>query len=307
MLFEFKKSTCTLCGSNTPEPVSTSRIIRRSKMKILSNCLDEKIVIVRCSVCSHHYLDPAPTEESLDHYYNEDYFCDDDSAPDNVSNKLRLSDCFYFMSCRKPTILNGRLLDIGSGNKKYLLWASQKGYQAEGFDYSEYPGVEGSEAIPMSYGVLKSDSFEPESFDVITLWWILEHVKNPVEILSYCKKFLKPEGVIMIGVPNFGSPLARIFGDYWHHLVLPDHISQFTSESAVNMVERAGMKVEKVKYDILSFDIISSIWDYFYYGYGWNLPLLNFPMRALALPFGYLFSFFHLTGNMTLVAKKKNG
>ncbi len=101
-------------------------------------------------------------------------------------------------------------------------------------------------------------------FDCVTFWHVLEHLDDPVEVLTRLRTYVKPRGVVLAAVPNFGSWQARFTGASWLHLDIPRHLYHFTRRSLVKMFKAAGFCVQGVSYGEIEYDVI-----------GWSQSLLN--------------------------------
>jgi SAM-dependent methyltransferase len=138
----------------------------------------------------------------------------------------------------------GRLLDVGCASGIFLSAAANAGWNVV--------GVEPSEALcdaararlagrgEIIQAPLEQVGLQPSSFDVITLWDVLEHVTDPVAFLERCCSLLAPGGILIANVPRLDSLQARVFGRRWP-LLLPEHLSYFTYASLRLCGERAGL------------------------------------------------------------------
>jgi SAM-dependent methyltransferase len=81
------------------------------------------------------------------------------------------------------------------------------------------------------------------SFDVITLWHVLEHVARPVPLLERLVSLLRPGGVLVVSVPNFRSWQSRLFSGSWFHLDPPRHLVHFDRETLEECLRRAGLEI----------------------------------------------------------------
>lgn len=181
VLAEFLKK-CILCNSN--------------KLKIL----DRDYNIVKCYLCGHIFNNPRPQFKDIARYYslsNEYLFLLSDDKGRDVLFQQRLAFLARF-------IKKGRLLDIGAGTGQFLHFARH---------YFDISGIEVSEKaidvakekynINLYKGVIEETKFLPdESFDVITMVHVLEHVPYPGQTLKKCYDLLKKGGIIFIAVPN---------------------------------------------------------------------------------------------------------
>jgi len=102
--------------------------------------------------------------------------------------------------------------------------------------------------------------FDKHSFDVITLWHVLEHLPKLEEHISIFKKLLKPEGAIIIAVPNYKSYDAEYYKNYWAAYDVPRHLWHFSERSMSNLFSIEKMKVVKIlpmKFDSFYVSLLS--------------------------------------------------
>jgi SAM-dependent methyltransferase len=85
------------------------------------------------------------------------------------------------------------------------------------------------------------------SYDLVTMWHVLEHLHDPLATLSQCRRVLKPGGVLMVEVPNVSSLCSGIFRSYWAPLEAPRHLYQFTSATLRTLLVTAGFQVRRLR------------------------------------------------------------
>jgi SAM-dependent methyltransferase len=138
-----------------------------------------------------------------------------------------------------------RLLDVGAGRGRFVAAALEAGWDAFGVE----PAARGVEAARDVYGVtLRQASIDdadiaPGSIDAMTLWHVLEHVDSPEATLKRLAGWLRPGGLLLIGVPNVRSLQARIGGDRWFHLDVPRHRTHFSPLGLERLAVEAGLEV----------------------------------------------------------------
>jgi len=94
---------------------------------------------------------------------------------------------------------------------------------------------------------LSSAPFPPDTFDVITLNHVLEHVSNPTEVLSICHRLCRSGGRIGIAVPNWRSLGHGVFGRHWYGLDAPRHTAVWERATLVQHLERASFRVQRAR------------------------------------------------------------
>jgi SAM-dependent methyltransferase len=154
----------------------------------------------------------------------------------------------------------GRVLDVGCGRGVLLQEFRRQGWDVQGTELSDQAAAyaRGVLGLPVETGSLDTIGFPANHFDAITLWHVLEHVADPQSLLSEVNRILKPGGVLLVSVPNFGSCEARLFRDRWFHLDVPRHVTHLTKGSlrealAVTGFEDRSWSGFAPEYDSFSF------------------------------------------------------
>jgi 2-polyprenyl-3-methyl-5-hydroxy-6-metoxy-1,4-benzoquinol methylase len=205
---------------------------------------------------------PKPSIEKLPSYYeSEDYISHTDGKRSLFERMYHLIKNIALKN--KLKLINtksqkGKLLDIGAGTGDFLVVANNDGWQTIGTEPSEK-----AKGIAITKGVKFAESLsslENNSFDVITMWHVLEHVPNLEEYIIELKRLLKPSGTIIIAVPNFKSFDAEYYGKFWAAYDVPRHIWHFSktaidklfSEKKMKLVEVLPMKFDSFYVSLLS-------------------------------------------------------
>lgn len=137
---------------------------------------------------------------------------------------------------RKP----GRILDVGCGRAVMLAELDKLGWHCVGTEISETSSkLAGSSARVILHAEpsLETCGFPSDYFDIVTLWHVFEHLRNPVETLKEIKRILKPDGLLVIEVPNFVSWQARFNESNWIYLEAPRHFYQFSPKGLSKIIK----------------------------------------------------------------------
>lgn len=144
----------------------------------------------------------------------------------------------------------GRFLDFGGGLGRTGIAATERGFEVTLIEDSERAVVNGRQHHHRIHWVKARDlpaEMKEGSFDVAGMFHVLEHIPNPGELLGHLHRALKPGGILVIEVPNWGSHLRRIQGVNWEY-VLDHHVNYFDRKSLVRTVEPAGFRFKAVEY-----------------------------------------------------------
>ena len=196
-----------------------------------------------------------PVPSDLENYYkSENYISHTDSNKSFIDK--------VYQSVRKRTLqkklslINSfnttekKVLDIGAGTGDFLSTCKKDGWNTFGVE----PNKE-ARAISKNKNVKTFNDIslvKENNFDVITLWHVLEHVENLLEYIEVLKNKLKPNGTLIIAVPNYKSFDAKHYKEFWAAFDVPRHLWHFSQNSIKKLFSRVSMKVEKtipMKYD----------------------------------------------------------
>jgi 2-polyprenyl-3-methyl-5-hydroxy-6-metoxy-1,4-benzoquinol methylase len=145
-----------------------------------------------------------------------------------------------------PKQTNGYLLDIGCGNGDFLHTMQQLGWAVQGIEFDETAAsVARQRNINVMVGTLEDACFPESSFDVVVLSHVIEHVYDPIHLLSECKRVMKPDGRIIIVTPNVKSLCQKIFRKDWRGNEVPRHIMLFSESTLAECISRAGFEPTK--------------------------------------------------------------
>ena len=137
-----------------------------------------------------------------------------------------------------------KILDYGAGSGKFAAYLSKKNLKISALE--PYNKEINSQPL-LNISVFKNIDDIPKSnrYDGVTLWHVLEHLKNPGQVLSEINNLLDKKGVLIIAVPNINSFDARHYNSLWAAFDVPRHIWHFTSKGIISLVESRGFKFEK--------------------------------------------------------------
>jgi len=190
---------------------------------------------------------PQPIGENLEKYYeSDDYISHTDSKRSAFEKLYQIIKNIALKN--KLQLLNrlhqnkGNLLDIGAGTGDFLLFAKNNGWHTIGIEPSEK-----AKAVAKKKGVAfeaSTQNLEDHSFDVITMWHVLEHVPNVENQIKELRRLLKPEGTIIIAVPNFNSFDAKYYGQFWAAFDVPRHLWHFSKTAIEKLFDKQNMNLE---------------------------------------------------------------
>ena len=159
-------------------------------------------------------------------------------------------------------LTKGRLLDIGSGTGGFVHEMISSGWEVTGLE----PDADARNVAKQSFGITLQEagqlfSLAGVSYDVISLWHVLEHVHELHRYMAQMKFLLKDSGRILIAVPNYTSKDAAIYQEHWAAYDVPRHLYHFSPGSMQILLEKHGLKLVGCKpmwYDSFYISMLSS-------------------------------------------------
>jgi 2-polyprenyl-3-methyl-5-hydroxy-6-metoxy-1,4-benzoquinol methylase len=193
---------------------------------------------------------PTPSLDVLGKYYeSEDYISHTDSK------RTYFEKIYHFIKVRaikgKVSLINslhktkGTILDVGSGTGDFLIEAKNQGWSITGFEPNS-----SAKQLAINKGITFTEdlfSLPEASFDVITMWHVLEHVPNLEEYFMNLKRLLKPGGTLIIAVPNYKSFDANYYGHFWAAYDVPRHLWHFSKTAIQKLCNDYGLRLIQVK------------------------------------------------------------
>lgn len=193
---------------------------------------------------------PQPTLDKLGSYYEfEDYISHTDGKRTlfekmyHFIKRKAIRDKVKLINSYQP--LKGKILDIGAGTGDFLLGCKNQNWDILGIEPNDK-----AKGIALGKGIKFGDTIEKlesNSFDVITMWHVLEHVPDVEHQVAELKRLLKPSGTIIIAVPNFKSYDANHYKEFWAAYDVPRHLWHFSKTAIEKLFDKQNMNLEDVK------------------------------------------------------------
>lgn len=202
-------------------------------------------IIYKCTHCGFGFTDSLNVQKG-DYHRDETYI-----------NEEQLFENIFLRRFKEITkfIKNGRVLDIGCSTGIMLSIFKTNGFEVKGVEISKKAAeITGKKGIDVVVGPFEKVKFN-EKFDLVILNHTLEHLENPFEILEKVKKILKPKGYLMIDLPNFDSPLAKLLRSKWPLLLPDEHLWHFTPKAF-------EILLKKLEFKIMTIKTASGVWDF---------------------------------------------
>ncbi len=144
-----------------------------------------------------------------------------------------------------------RLLDVGCSSGAFLGAAVRLGYAAEGVEPAPQAAATAQAAgLKVRQGLLHEANYADGQFDAVTLFEVIEHLSQPLELLGECRRILRPGGILLVGTGNAASWNMVSMGVKWEYLHIDrhgGHVSFFTPHSMETLAQRAGFTVADIR------------------------------------------------------------
>ena len=237
---------------------------------------DELLVdqLVRCRRCGLQYVNPRLRGDLILDAYIEG------EDPAYVS-QLRARERTFLTALaeiERAAGTRGTLLDIGTAAGAFVAAAKQRGWAAEGCEPNRWLAEWGARhyGITIRQGSLFDQDYAPHTFDVITLWDVIEHTLDPRNVLEHCRRLLKPGGLLVVNYPDIGSWIARLMRRRWLFLTSV-HLYYFERRTMTRLLQSSGFAVETVRPHVQRLEL-----DYILFRAGIISPLLSYLARTVA-------------------------
>lgn len=241
---------CPFCGSDVRHPV-TAPIPDGECHNLTEPWQSMRFQMVACEGCGTHYQRIRPRREDIGRFYEDDYACYESLVERGpiVRSLARLSGKLLVkrIEAHRPAG-NNRFLDYGCGSGTWmeLLASIDAPWQMAGTEISPEL-VEQVKARGFA-GYVADDSnidevFEPASLGMIHMNHVIEHVPDPLDLLTKLHKLLVPGGIVVGQTPDHGCLERRVYGNNWAQWHLPRHLVLFDKPSLRKFAEAAGFEV----------------------------------------------------------------
>lgn len=235
------------------ERIEKCPVCESGEFILFLNCKDytvsrETFSIVECSSCHFKFTNPRPETNKLGEYYkSEDYISHSNTSKGFINAT--------YQTVRKYTLLKklqliskfyktGSLLDIGCGTGEFLNICQNAKWKVIGIE----PDSNARKSAIEKYSLIVKPEEEiskliDNSFDIITMWHVLEHVPRLNDRIEELRRLLKPNGVIIVAVPNCNSLDATIYKQEWAAYDVPRHLYHFTPADIERLFRKHGLKL----------------------------------------------------------------
>jgi 2-polyprenyl-3-methyl-5-hydroxy-6-metoxy-1,4-benzoquinol methylase len=235
-------------------PVCLSKDITEDFNAMDNTVSSDSFYVWKCIGCKTKFTQDVADENTIGKYYqSENYVSHSDTKKGLVNMLYHKVRQITLVGKRKMVLketrtAKGNLLDVGCGTGAFINAMQLAGWNTTGLE----PDSSASEKAASIYGIKTKSpgelfTLEEKYFDAITMWHVLEHVHRLDDYIIQFRKILKPNGVLIIAVPNHTSFDASFYKENWAAYDVPRHLYHFSPEGMSSLMKRHSMKVHKVK------------------------------------------------------------
>ena len=233
--------TCPACQATELAPRLTARDYTASF---------ENFEIWECLNCNLRFTQNIPFEEEIGAYYQSEEYISHSNTNQGIVNRLYQVVRNYTLKQKRRQIQKisglkqGSLLDLGCGTGEFLATMKTAGWQVMGLEPDE-----GARKMAKERWQLEVDDsprlfdLPSATYDVITMWHVLEHVHRLHENLDTLNRILKDSGTLFVAVPNYQSRDAGHYGEHWAAYDVPRHLYHFAPSTMENLMDAHGFQV----------------------------------------------------------------
>ena len=242
---------CNLCGSDDirvlrparyHETLAVADLIERFR-----SSSDEQLThqLVVCQSCGLKYVSPRLHRDVVLRSYAGG--ADEQFVSQARGRELTFNKCLSLIE-RVWQHPPGRLLDIGTGGGSFPYVASKRGWHVDACEPNRWLCEWGRQkyGTPIASGTVFEQGYRSNSYDLVTLWDVLEHTADPKAQISEIHRLLKEHGLLVVNYPDIGSWIARLMGRSWVFL-LDVHLYYFTRTTITRLLEKSGFEVLVVR------------------------------------------------------------
>jgi 2-polyprenyl-3-methyl-5-hydroxy-6-metoxy-1,4-benzoquinol methylase len=213
-------------------------------------------VVRRCAACTFGYVTPRLPEDGLAAIYDRDSYWRSPAPRTLGYHDYRADEALYLRTFarRLDHVLRGGpsggvALDVGCAAGFCMEVLRARGFEVHGVELSAAIAEHARERFGLEtihVGTLDGAPFADASFDLVTIWDVVEHVVDPRALLRRARELLKDSGMLVLETQDIDSAFARALGRRWHHFKHAEHIYHFNPRTISSLLCATGFEVERL-------------------------------------------------------------
>jgi 2-polyprenyl-3-methyl-5-hydroxy-6-metoxy-1,4-benzoquinol methylase len=226
----FENIRCCVCGN---------------KDNFIKKYYKDSFIVVECKTCSFNFIPQYFSKKmTYEDYKDENVLTEVRKGNDWLKMQRHL---LRFKLIRK-FIKDGKLFDLGVGWGHFLYTGKTLGYDVYGIEVAKTPYKYAKEDLGLSVELVDFFEFrvKNDTYDIITIWDVLEHIADADQVVKKCSKMIKEGGYIFIQVPQLDSLIAKRYKEKWRMMSL-DHVNYFSRQTISTLLSKEGFRVQTIK------------------------------------------------------------
>lgn len=305
-------------------PIKKCKFCKGNSFKHMYDLADRNLDISgefsldRCLACGVVWTGPQLSDKDFEKYYPKDYYSFDEVRTNEsckVRWRLNLYDIYYnelggnnllrvlcspikFLIRGTKIYPGKKLLDIGCGSGQFLYEMRACGMEVYGVE----PAASVKGEFDLDPDLIKA-KYKEESFDLITMNHVLQHVNNPKEMIKEVHRVLKQDGLFIVSASNMNSLAAASFRKDWFQLDVPRHLFNLSDKMLMRFLEENGFKVIKNRHNSRPNQFVMSL--FFLLGIKKRSGILNRVLEVGFLPLTWVVNIFKMGDQVEIWCVKK--
>lgn len=231
---------------------------------------EKEFKLVDCASCGFRFTNPIPNIKDIGNYYESEEYISHSNSNKGIVNRLyqqvRNITLKQKLNLVKRLAKEATILDIGCGTGEFLNICKMNGFRTQGIEPSEKARKQAINNYNLDVvGEPGINNIKPKSFDVVSMWHVLEHVYPLEERVGEIHRVLKNDGIAIVAVPNYDSYDAKIYGKFWAAYDVPRHLYHFKQTDIKKLFENNGFKLKEtlpMKFDSYYVSMLSEKYKY---------------------------------------------
>ena len=237
-----KIDTCPLCGGQQLEHALTCTDFYAS---------GETFEVICCAHCGFLMTQNAPVEAEIGKYYETPDYISHSDTQKGLMNRVYhwVRQCMLSQKAKlvkqASKLSKGVLLDYGTGTGYFANTMARKGWTVNAIEKSPQARAFAKEHFNLNVDAETAlPNYQAETFDVVTLWHVMEHLEHLNEMWDTLYRILKERGVLIVAVPNPSSYDAKKYKEWWAAYDVPRHLWHFSPSTMQQFGAKHGFILE---------------------------------------------------------------
>lgn len=211
---------------------------------------NEIFQIDQCTRCGLTFTNPRPAKDAIGKYYHSTKYISHTGGGQGLFDKIYLLARNITLRWKLNVIeryqKSGTILDFGCGTGEFLRYCQTRDWAITGVEPSPAARTKASALIDKPVAQNLAD-IPNQTFDVITLWHVLEHVHDLQITIAQITDCLKADGTLFFAVPNYLSPDSVYYRQHWAAYDVPRHLWHFSKDTMPRLLSKSGLEIADIQ------------------------------------------------------------